>query len=204
MRSSGKGKAKATRGAPRYRFDEGEQEAVRFLNNRDQRIMTTAIYDISETGIAIITHEKHAPRIGEVIKMDFAPLGSVRMACLGRVVRIDEELKNHSWGKFPDMVKVGIIYQDLPQVYKKTLVSALHAAFDRSGYSPVEVKVVNVLSRAKKSSWLSENITSVILTVFILAGVGYGIYRLTQMDPDDSSHNGENWASSFFDRTIKK
>jgi hypothetical protein len=193
------------RGAPRYRFDEGEQEAVRFMNNRDQRILTTAIYDISETGIAIITHEKHAPRIGEVIKMDFAPLGSVRMACLGRVVRIDEELKNHSWGKFPDMVKVGIIYHDLPQVYRKTLVTALHAAFDRSGYTPVEVKVVNVLSRAKQNTWLAENITSVVVTALILGGVSYGIYRMTQMDPEESANrNGQNWATSFFDRTIKK
>ena len=66
-----------------------------------------------------------APQIGEIIKMDFAPLGSMRMACQGKVIHMGLPPKNTGWGRFPGTVKVGVQFYDLPKEYRRILHDVL-------------------------------------------------------------------------------
>jgi hypothetical protein len=191
-----------SRAMPRYRFSDKDKEIIRFINSKQSRIMSTVIIDISETGIGFLTSIRLAPHIGEIIKMDFAPMGSMRMACQGRVIHMESPPNNTGWGRFPGTVKVGVQFHDLPKEYRRILHDVLKKAFDASGRAVNEYSDVPV---RREKGWIRQNLWSLFMTFLILSGVGYGIYRYATLDLDDSETTQEpTWASSFFERTIHK
>ena len=196
---------KKTRVAPRYRFSDKDKETIRFIDSRQSRILSTVIIDISETGVGFLTSVRSAPRIGEIIKMDFAPLRSMRMACLGRVVHMVAPPQNTGWKRFPDSVKVGVEFFNLPKEYRRVLHEVLTEAFAESGRSTRENHKAKVKNKSEPT-WFRENIGSIIITFLILVGTGYGIYLFSTMDPEERAlaPQQSNWASQFFERTIQK
>ncbi len=198
--------------APRFRFSDKDKEVVRFINSRHSRIMSTVIIDISETGIGFLVPARLAPRIGEIIKMDFAPLGSVRMACQGIVIHMEAPPNNTGWGRFPGTVKVGVQFWDMPRAYSKALSELLEGAFERAGrkvenginVSNYPERITSFIGR-HQASWLRENIWSVVATVVIMAGVGYAVYFFANLDPNEVPTQQESgWATNFFEHAIKK
>jgi len=190
------------RSMPRHRFSDKDKEIIRFINSKQSRIMSTVIIDISETGIGFLTSTRLAPHIGEIIKMDFAPLGSMRMACQGKVIHMESPPNNSGWGRFPGTVKVGVQFHDLPQEYRRILHDVLKKAFEASGRAVNEYSTVPV---RREKGWVRQNLWSLFMTFLILSGVGYGIYRYATYDIEENDQPPqETWASSFFERTIHK
>jgi hypothetical protein len=193
-----------TRNLPRYRFSDKDKEIIRFINAKQARIMSTVIIDISETGIGFLTALKNAPRIGELIKMDFSPLGSMRMACQGKVIHMETPPPNSGWSRYPGTVKVGVEFYDMPLGHKQMLHNILKEAFEKTGRDVRVYEEANNPKVLKRPNWLLQNIWSVLATILILSGAGYGIYFFVNMDPNESIHQEAPWATHFFERTIRK
>jgi len=188
---------------PRHRFSDKDKEVIRFIDSKRSRIMSTVIIDISETGVGFLTSARLAPNIGEIIKMDFAPLGSMRMACQGRVIHMEAPPQNTGWGKYPGTVKVGVQFYNLPKAYREILHKVLKRAFEESGRQVSEYTDITV---KKEPGWLRKNIWSLLATILILSGAGYGVYlyATSEQGLDDERPRESTWASQFFERTIHK
>src|SRR5690242_20320515 len=100
--------AKYDRRAPRYKLTTTDNAQIRFASSRNKKIVHTKLFDISESGIAFLTPFRQAPRIGEIIKIEFAPPGSVQIACLGKVIRIEEPRQDSELSKTTNLAKVGV------------------------------------------------------------------------------------------------
>jgi hypothetical protein len=198
------GKARKTiRGAARYTYLEKDSKTIRFTTSRSRKIILSHLIDISETGIAFATSHKVCPRIGEIIKMDFAPPGSFKIALEGRVVRIEEPTKYSGWARFPGTVKVGLEFYRVPRPYQKILSATI-----KNFLVMRQVDQNNKLSLAptrisKENGWFKDNIISVGISFVLISLFTYGIYFFLN-DYDPSKHSDESaWAQGFFDKVVK-
>jgi hypothetical protein len=192
------------RNLPRYRFSDKDKEIIRFINAREARIMSTVIIDISETGVGFLTALKNAPRIGEIIKMDFSPLGSMRMACQGKVIHMETPPPNSGWSRYPGTVKVGVEFYDMPLGHRQMLHNILKEAFAKAGRDVRVYEEAQAGKTYKAPNWLLQNIWSVLATIGILGATGYGIYYYANLEPSEVSRPEPGWATQFFERTIRK
>ncbi|MCC6277584.1 MAG: PilZ domain-containing protein [Oligoflexia bacterium] len=190
------------RGSPRYRLRHEDVKVIRFVSRRAGRISTTYMYDISESGVAFLTSLKLAPQVGEVIKMDFSPMGSMQIACLGKVIRIEEPSKGTNWARFPDTVKVGVAFFKLPKPYRRILNNALGHAFynERLRYQREQAR------NQWKNGWIYRHGQSIIATLVLLVALGTGAYLLwSNFDSTNFSlpEREPTFAEGFFDKVIK-
>jgi hypothetical protein len=194
---------KLIRGAPRYRFSvTGEKVSMRFTNSKNKNIHSTQILDISESGIAFSAHSRQVPSVGDLIKMDFHLFATVQMAVFGRVVRIEAPQENSSWASFPNSVKIGVTFHQLPSAYQKALTQSLKSAFRKAGLHyestlPVETKPKSTPINFK-NLWIIQNFWSVSFTIAaILALIFLGRYLV---DHQAESEQKSGCAGSFFEK----
>jgi hypothetical protein len=107
--------------APRYVLRDNDAKTIRFTSSKSRKIILSELIDFSETGAAFSTSNKLCPRLGETIKLDFAPPGSFQIAVEGRVVRIEEPTYSSKWARFPGMVKVGVVLKSVQTSNKKII-----------------------------------------------------------------------------------
>jgi hypothetical protein len=200
-------KSKYGRRAARYRFKNDEYSMVRFMSKKTGKILGSKIFDISETGISFTTSHKLSPRIGELIKMDFSGLSSLQIACVGRVVRIEEPGKKSPWARFPDTVKIGVEFRDLPHTYRRLINESISDAFSaqtgKTFSSRGADEVIHVRGPRPRPSWLVENFGTVFMTFAILACVAVGTYYLMQnLEKQQRPHTQAPWATGFFDKVV--
>jgi hypothetical protein len=194
------------RGARRYRMEQDENKIIRFASAKNRRISTTQIFDISESGVSFTTALKIAPHIGEIIRMDFSPMAGLQIACTGRVVRIEEPTKNAGWAKFPDTVKIGVSFYNMPRAYRRSLAESLKLAFkyqDQPTYSkrtPIDFN----LNLDLKNSWLYQNLGSVLFTILLLGGLAVGGYYLLTSTESSQHQEKAPWAEGFFNKVIDR
>ena len=190
---------KITRGSPRYTFTESDSKTIRFTSSKSRKIILSQLIDISETGIAFSTSFKLCPRIGEIIKMDFAPPGSFQIAVEGRVVRTEEPTQYSNWARFPGTIKVGIVFYHVPKAYKQILNDTI------SNLIAVRIEEARgYKSRAKSAepSWFIENIGSILFAgALVICFIGGLYYFLNVYQPSSETQNSA-WAQSFFDKVI--
>ena len=190
------------RTSPRYRPSKQEGVVVRFYSSQANRIVTTRIYDISETGIAFTTSFKLAPRVGEVIKLDFRTLGSVQIACLGKVVRTEDPSPNSSWARFPDTIKVGIQFYRMPKTYSKLLSDSLTHVFKTQNVTIRHQAPRRKINFNFADMWLVKNFYSIVMTVLIVGMTGALIYYLAQKSQEKETQVDSPWAKGFFDKVV--
>ncbi|MDZ4677053.1 MAG: PilZ domain-containing protein [Oligoflexia bacterium] len=190
------------RAARRYRYARKEHKIIRFASPRNKRISTTQIFDISESGVSFTTAIKIAPRIGEIIKMDFSPMPGYQIACTGRVARIEEPTQNAHWAKFPDTVKVGVSFLNMPLAYRRTLAQSLRSAFqnlESQKHSRNPFFNFNI-----RQTWLYQNFASVIISFVLLGGLAWGTYYILTMIDIKRPRQKADWAEGFFNKVIEK
>lgn len=203
------GATKLGRRAPRYRIKNRDGAVIRFRHRRIKRTITTRIFDISETGISLLVSYKLAPQIGEEVRLEFSPPGSVQIACIGRTIRVEESQPGANWKKFPDTVKVGIQFVDLPSAYKNVITSSVVKAlgphhYDRLRKAPIPTKPKRYKKPEPwiKNQWLRENAWSVMLSIFFVALFAFSMYYARdygkRMNPNAQNH----WATEFFEKVI--
>lgn len=188
------------RGRPRYRLTETDPNVLRFLSSKNKRIYSTFIFDISETGISFTTTHRLAPPVGELIKMEFVPIGGMQIACLGKVIRIEEPKKNSFWAKFPDTVKVGIAFEDMPLAYRKVITEGLHKAFEANKSS----RKADVIEINPVEEWLRHNWASFFGTILLVLFLGFGMYVVFENADRLFPKANSPWAQGFFDKMIQQ
>lgn len=76
---------------PRYVLQTEEKTLVRFAGpQRDPWEEGTEIFDISLTGLAFLAPSELSPTLNEIIKVEFQEPGGKQLACLARVVRLEQ------------------------------------------------------------------------------------------------------------------
>ena len=189
---------KQMRIAPRYKVSDDQPRGIRFISSKNRKIVLTKIVDISETGISFITNHKLCPRMGEVIKMDFAPPGSMQIAVQGQVMRIAEPSKDSEWAQFPGTVLVGVAFYNVPRAYKKMLTRTLNSLIDvRNTTYRREVSRSN-----NEPSWFLENLGSLFATAAILVAFGGLIYYVLNYYDGKTVSKESPWAQNFFDKNL--
>jgi hypothetical protein len=193
--------------APRWKIQEENRRHIRFKPTRGGKIIATRIFDISSTGISFLTSERGAPRVGEVIFMEFAPLGNVRMAVTGRVVRIEIPPRDSTWGKYPQ-VKVGVAFHNLPRAYQKSLVRNITEAIDKKPEFYVERRQTSRASSGPSVFeaaviWLADNGLSLFISTLAIVFLCAGVYAVIQ-NSDSRQKTQNKWATGFFDKVIVK
>lgn len=188
------------RGAPRLRVQEDEHyNQIRFTTRARKQIVGARIFDISETGISFISNKRFAPQIGDTIMMEFIPINSIQIACMGRVIRI--ETSGKSKNQFADYVKVGVAYHHLPVEYKKIISDSLKRAFSLYKGS---VKQVYHTSRSSEAfAWFTENWQSIIATTALLIGTYAGAKMIWESTRDIKPESPE-WSRGVFEKVLKK
>tara|TARA_Y100000817_G_scaffold261155_1_gene215526 strand:+ start:32 stop:712 length:681 start_codon:yes stop_codon:yes gene_type:complete len=87
---------------------------------------STEILNISATGVAFVTERDIAPKLGEIIKMEFTIPGGEKIAWFGRVVRT-EEFEARTWMRTSfghpslDQIIIGIHFENMPETQKDKL-----------------------------------------------------------------------------------
>lgn len=86
--------------APRYVLRASDNKFLRFAPDGDrQNIYTTRLVNISITGLAFVCLKEQAPKIGEIVKMEFPVPGGKQIAWWGNVIRIENYRRPKSWQK---------------------------------------------------------------------------------------------------------
>ncbi len=193
----GKWKRKATR----YQFGQNENHPVRFKSRKTHRILTSKIFDISVSGLSFITTTRLAPHVGELINMEFAPMGAMQIACVGLVVRIEIPSEESEWSRFPEMVKVGISFHDLPRRYGEILAKSLDYVFQAQTVRKKERSLRVAAPRKWQKPWILDNALNILFSVLLIVGTVYGIYYISE-NVDTFSQPDARWAQGFFQKII--
>ena len=189
-------KHRKTRGAPRLRIDEPHYKQIRFTSTGQRKIHTTSIFDISETGISFLCSRKVAPEVDEIVKMEFVPVGSVQLACMGRVIRIETPNTFAAWENFPETVKVGVQYYQLPKPYQKVISSSLKQAFSKR---KIKNRDVFLLPSGFEVNWLAQNWQSVFATAVLLIGAVVAAFMIWDNSKSREPASPE-WSKNLFER----
>lgn len=94
-----------------------------------RKVLQAQIYDLSKGGVSLIVPSYQAPRMGEVIGVEFTVPGGEQIACFGKVVSqseanwLGEKWKRHMSGATP--IKVGVKFDNLPEKYDQLLDNQL-------------------------------------------------------------------------------
>ncbi len=192
--------------APRYRFENHTTTAgglVRFARGRHRPVMTR-IYDVSESGIAILVSYRLAPTIGEVIRLEFAPPGAMQIACLGRVVRVEDATNRTDWKRFPDTVKLGIAFVNMPDTYKELLSQGISQTIGRQQYQRQRETPVHVVYRSSNSGlgWLRANMGSILVSIALIGLLVFTLYYIVEKGSTLDTKKQNDWANNFFEKVI--
>jgi hypothetical protein len=186
---------KTLRASPRLKLSE-DKRRIRFTNSAQKKIFSTTIFDISESGISFISTQKMAPRIGDIISLEFTPVDSMRMACKARVVRIETPSKHSTWDSFPESIKVGLEYYNLPGAYQKMIAQSLEKAFSSKKIKTQEVFEV---SGSTGRSWFSQNWASLLATIALILGTIIGSYLIWK-DSEGRAPASPEWSKNVFEK----
>lgn len=188
------------RGSPRYRVKPHDGVSMRFFSAKKKRVMPSQVVDISETGVAFTCSKKLMPQIGEVIKIEFNPPGGVQMACLGRVIRMEEPRESSTWAKFPDTIKVGVMFHGMPHAYKRVLSESLR------GVLGLELTEHGkwIRPRSIRNLWVVRNGPSILITFCLVGLASLALYYLVQTADETRVPANEQtpWAKNFFEKHL--
>lgn len=187
---------KKLRFAPRLKVSE-DKRRIRFtISGKQRKIFSTTIFDISETGISFISTQKLAPQIGDIISLEFAPVDSMKMACKARVVRVETPSKYSTWDRFPESIKVGLEYFNLPLAYQKMISESLEKAFSSR---KIRTQDVYEIRHKTGSTWFSQNWASLLATTALILGTIIASYMIWK-DSESRVPASPEWSKSFFEK----
>lgn len=186
--------------SPRYQVRENDGIRMRFFSAKTKRIVPVDVVDISDSGVAFVTNVKHAPKIGEVLKVDFNPPGSMQIACLARVVRMEEPVRDSKHSGY-DKIKIAVTFHNLPMSYQRLLTESISEVIGMEMKSQSQ----QAFWDSVYNSWWYQNLYSIFFSTVLLGLFAWGIWVLSNREstePFRATNSG--WAKGFFDRTIKK
>ncbi|MBK9294084.1 MAG: PilZ domain-containing protein [Oligoflexia bacterium] len=191
------------RGAPRLKITEEAEyfNQIRFTTKGHKKILSANIFDISESGISFVCNKKSAPQIDEIIMMEFIPINSIQIACMGHVVRIETPSKQATWNHFPESVKVGITYHHLPEEYKKLISDSLQKAFNL--YKATPQATYHSHKKSESLKWFLENWQSLLATMALLIGTYVGA-KLIWENTRDIKPDAPQWSKGVFEQTLNR
>lgn len=200
-------KKRKLRGAPRIRLDDENSTGaknIRFTSSKYANVLTSSIYDISETGIAFTCSRKLAPKINEIIKVELAAFSSIHLACLGRVVRIESPTSQAAWSQFPDSVKVGVCYYQMPRSYKKLMSESIKTAFSIRNIIPntdtYYYSDMLKFSSSAELKWLQGNWVSLLITLGIILGSVFAGVMMIDSAENRKPASSPEWSKNFFQK----
>ena len=189
-------KRKKLRVAPRLKIDAELNKTIRFTTSKQKKIFSSTIYDISESGISFLCSRRLAPQIDEIIMMEFAPIGSMQLACMGRVARIETPNTYASWENFPERIKIGLEFYELPKQYKRVISDSLKKAFSQKKIKPNDIFIVH---QASGLGWFSENWQSLLATIALIIGTVAAAFMIWDGASQRQPASPE-WSKGFFQK----
>lgn len=117
--------------APRYVLRPEDAQLLYFAHKEQVGVKyPTKILNVSETGIAFLVYKSTAPRIGDVIKIEFPVPGAEQIAWWGHVVRLEEYTDEPWWSETDETsssteILVGVSFHHLPEGHRKEIRDGL-------------------------------------------------------------------------------
>ncbi len=122
-------------------------------------------------------------------------MGSMQLACMGQVVRIEAPSAHSPWNTFPDSVKVGITFYDLPKTYKTLISDNLKKAFSNRSEKPKST----LYSADQTTMWIVQNWQSVLATVALFIGAFFAALMIWDGSKDKKPDSPE-WSKGIFEK----
>lgn len=121
--------------APRYVLRPGDSEVLRFApNGSNNQTHQTKIINLSQTGIAFLVETPQSPKIGDLIKIEFAIPASEQVAWWAKVVRIEAASQSRWWDQrdetnSPSHVVVAVTYVEMPDGHRREIQKGLNQRY---------------------------------------------------------------------------
>lgn len=170
--------------AVRYTLRPQDDNIMRYAFNRNSKqTFATEFINVSETGMAFAVEPGAAPRIGEVIKVEFPIPGESRMAWFARVVRVEmneiesrwyDETTDEASSILPPGVIVAVRFMNLPEAHQIAIRNGLKAKIR-------QLKAQKKLKQLQGSLTLpaSEN-SKLVLYLFLICLLIFGLFMISR------------------------
>lgn len=183
--------------APRYVLTSDDNHFFRFANKNDTNSsFETVFVNLSETGLAFLTHKAAAPKIGAQIKMEI-PLGKdEKIAWWGTVMRIepidtDKWWLNNNSFTIDNSILIGIRFESLPEQHKTKIHSYIKEKFKKINKErKLKAKSALLSLISKKAMKLSLYLLFTIIALILL-------YWLSKPTANYDGKIGSPWGERF-------
>ena len=142
----------------------------------------TKIINVSETGIAFLVYKSTAPRIGDLIKIEFPIPGAEQIAWWARVVRM-EEYSSSPWWRDSDEtsssteIMVGVTFEHLPAGHRKEIKEGLWSRYQDLIAEHKRQQRARFIEFTKENFW-----HFILFTLCTVAGV-MALYWISTLEP---------------------
>jgi hypothetical protein len=183
--------------APRYVLRTGDNQMLRFAPQRGlNRTYSTQFVNVSESGIAFIVDPRSAPRLREVIKLEFTVPGGEQIAWFGRVVRLEEFHNSRWWSSKSDgsddrEILVAIHFHDLPQGHLNAIRMHLQGKFRQVAHDWKMARMRRAKSFLKEHAW---QLVIYFAATVVTAGI---LFLLSRPSPNYDAQKGAPWGQRF-------
>lgn len=179
--------------APRYILNADDNRLLRVVRDGTlHKIITSELINISETGLIFSVDRQVAPRIGEMIKVEFATtLAEEGFAWFARVMRIELPEEQFSWKNRSTTVRVGIRFEKLPAGHADRLRRQLNEKFE-------QLRNERRLRLARQSrAWMADHGLQLAIYVFATLATVAILYILSRPSANYDPKNPSVWGERF-------
>jgi hypothetical protein len=185
--------------APRYILRPSDSQILNFSKQSETGSKhTTKIINISTTGIAFVVSRWQAPRIGDLIKIEFPIPAGDQVAWWAKVVRIESYTDQRWWDSSdsfdsPEEVVIAVTYIDLPEGHRKEIQKGLDERYQQLKKEYYASWVRGFTDFAFRNFW-----NFVLFGLCIVASV-FALMLFTKYEPLFDRKNGSVYYK-FFDK----
>lgn len=168
--------------APRYSLQANDSTWMFFARPREKDSKhQTRIMNLSETGLAFVVDSLTAPKVGDLIKVEFPVPGFDQVAWWAKVVRLEEFQDLLPW--FDDVglssggkVLVGIRFEQLPDGHREEIRQGLYQRYLE------EMSKMRAEAWLRRKQFLKRYYRQILLFSFCVAAGLVSLYALTQIE----------------------
>lgn len=183
--------------APRYLLRPDDNRMMRFAaDNEQHRTYSTQFYNVSESGLAFIVDRKSAPRVGDLIKLEFSIPGGDQIAWFAKVVRIEEHQVAPWWSERRDReevrdVLIGVTFQALPEGHRRAIRQHLQTRFQEVVRENKRRRLRHLALFIAEHGWQLVVYAIAALLTFSM------LYLLSRPGPNYDPQKGAPWGQRF-------
>jgi hypothetical protein len=180
--------------APRYVLRPNDAQLLFFAHQGQspESKYPTKIVNVSETGIAFVVYKSTAPRIGDLIKIEFPVPGAEQIAWWARVVRLEEFNIGPWWRESNETssqseVLVAVNFEHLPVGHRREIQKGLWSRYQDLIREHRRRQRQAAVDFAKNHFW-----NLVLFALCAVAGI-LALYWISSLEPMFDVVKGSKW-----------